>query len=424
VIRTLLLALLASTTILVALGSQWALLALFGASRATDALVGSLAVPQFLLGLASGPLASVLVPLFASSTLEERSRDAAILLRRLFVAGTAAALLLAVAAPWWVPILAGGLSGADLELAIALHRVQIWSIAFIGPYAVLGASSQAEERFLRIELSLVISNALALGLLLVLGRAFGVQGAAWALLARSVLQTVALLPFDRRPISAATETPRLKETWVRLRPLLAASAYYKSDVLVDRFLASYAAPGGLALYYLAQQLHLTAMAIVSKALVGPRIPRLAILATAAEWDAFRRAIARGVLETSLLLLAGLVVLVGGGEALLGLLVGHGGITQANVHLLWLLMIGMSGVMIGAPGQFLASAFYALGDTVSPTKSSIAAYTLGLGFKVAGFLSGGLVGFALGTTAYYLTSLLFLGLLLRRKLRALGGARGL
>ena len=72
---------------------------------------------------------------------------------------------------------------------------------------------------------------------------FGIVTAAWAMVLKTFLQTLFLLrglgPYSKPDWRSES----LKEAWRRLKPLLLGNAYYKTDQLVDRFLASMAPAG-------------------------------------------------------------------------------------------------------------------------------------------------------------------------------------
>jgi len=115
-----------------------------------------------------------------------------------------------------------------------------------------------------------------------------------------------------------------------------------------------------------------------------------------------------------LTLLGYLVLLIGGERILNLLIGHGGVTKDNVHTLWLIMIALVGVFIaGGMGVITSKTFYAMGDTRTPTRMSIVTYTLYVPAKVLGFLRYGLMGLAVVTSAYLFLNLLIQIVLLER-----------
>ena len=82
------------------------------------------------------------------------------------------------------------------------------------------------------------------------------------------------------------------------------------------------------------------------------------------------------------------------------MIGHGGIRAENVHMLWWIMIALAGVLIGgAAGQVISGAFYAIGDTRTPTMLFIGTYTVYIPIKILVFLRYGVVGLALATSVH-------------------------
>jgi len=103
-----------------------------------------------------------------------------------------------------------------------------------------------------------------------------------------------------------------------------------------------------------------------------------------------------------------------GEPLLRLMIGHGGITAENVHMLWLIMIALSGVLIGgAAGQVISGAFYAIGDTRTPTMLFIGTFTVYVPIKILVFLRYGIIGLAVITSVHLAVNFLLQLLVLER-----------
>jgi len=207
-------------------------------------------------------------------------------------------------------------------------------------------------------------------------------------------------------------SPAIVEAWRRVRPLLLGNTYFRTDQLLDRFLASMAPAGGLSLLYLGQQIYGVANVVTEKAIASPMVPRLAVLAGNGSWAEFRRVYQKRLLAMLLLTAVGYGGLLVVGEKILGLLIGHGGVTQANVYQLWLIMVALVGYFVaGAMGLVTAPAFYAMGDTRTPTRLSIITYTLYIPVKVLVFFRYGLVGLAVVTSAYLFLNLMIQVLLL-------------
>jgi peptidoglycan biosynthesis protein MviN/MurJ (putative lipid II flippase) len=86
------------------------------------------------------------------------------------------------------------------------------------------------------------------------------------------------------------------------------------------------------------------------------------------------------------------------------MIGHGGITTQNVHLLWWIMVALVGVLIGgSAGQVISGAFYAIGDTRTPTMLFIGTYTIYIPIKILVFLRYGVVGLAVVTSVHLIAN---------------------
>src|SRR5258708_25740665 len=117
---------------------------------------------------------------------------------------------------------------------------------------------------------------------------YGVAGAALLIVLRTGLRIVWLLPGLGRWVWPDWNSPPLREAWQRIRPLLIGTSYYRTDPLVDRFLASMAPAGGLSLLYIGQQIYGVANVVAEKAIASPMVPLLAVEAGAPRWQSFPR----------------------------------------------------------------------------------------------------------------------------------------
>lgn len=412
--QTLTLAALAGANIILSLLLQWYVITQLGVGIETDALFAGMALPQLILSVVSSSLTHVLVPLLATEnelTFRQNAWGFFLNVSGLF---TLLALALFLTTSFWVPWLVPGFSGPARVLTISLTRIQLVSMIFTASASVLWSVYHARQRFIWVELSTLLSNVIALVLILKLLAIYGVTGAALVIVLRTALQVALLMPGLGRWQRPEWNSNAMREAWRRIRPLLIGTAYYRTDPLVDRFLASMAPAGGLSLLYIGQQIYGVANVVAEKALAAPMVPQLAIEADAGRWSVFRRIYQKRLLLVGGLTLLGYVVLLIAGERILNLLIGHGGVTAENVHLLWVIMVALAGFFIGgAMGQITSITFYAMGDTRTPTRMSIVTYTIYLPAKVLAFMYYGLIGLAVVTSIYLFVNLIVQILLLER-----------
>src|SRR5207249_73513 len=156
----------------------------------------------------------------------------------------------------------------------------------------------------------------------------------------------------------------------------------------------------LSLLYIGQQIYSATNLIVTKAISTPSVPHLAIAAKTGEWSSFKRIYYERLLWMLGITIAAAIGLFVIGEPLLYLMIGHGGITTENVNTLWWILLALVGVLIGgAAGQVISGAFYAIGDTRTPTMLFIGTYTVYIPIKILVFLRYGVIGLAVVTSVH-------------------------
>jgi putative peptidoglycan lipid II flippase len=302
---------------------------------------------------------------------------------------------------------------------VHLTRIQLIGVSFTALTGVLWAVYHARQQFLWAESSSLLPNLLGLGCLVWALPRYGITAGAWILVLRTLLQLLLLLPGLPAYRKPSWRSPNLSVVWRRIKPLLMGSAYYKTELVVDRFLSSMAPAGGLSLLYLAQQVYGAANEIINKAIAAPMVPLLAGQAKSGNWRLFHGTYRKRLLWMGFLAGGCYVALFLGGKYFLKILIGHGGITEQNIDLLQSILICLGGIFIGgALGQILSTAFYALTDTVTPTKIGAVVFTLGIALKIFGFFLFGLLGIAIGSSLYYLLAAAVLYVSLEKKLRDL------
>lgn len=386
--------------------SAWFIVARMGLNVETDAFFASGALPQLAFLLLSTTLLPVLVPLLATRDAESMREDVWVFF--LLVTGLCALVGVGLYATcgWWVPLLVPGFSAEGKNLTVGLIRIQVVSMVLNAGIVTLWAAQHARRRFVWVELSGVIANLAGLLFLFWALPRFGIKAAAWNTVFYNTLKLAFMLPVLggwRRPV---WPSPAVREAWRLFKPFLPGQAYLRAEPLLDRFLASMSGAGSLSLLYVAQQIYANVILVTSKAMVAPLAPRLAVGANSGEWHGFRRAYRARLLLIALLAASGLLLMLAFGPQALLLAIGHAGVTAENVHTLWLVMLALAGAFAGGvSGQVASGAFYAMGDTKTPTKVSAAIYTLYLPLKIAVFLGYGLIGLAVTMSAFFVVNFL-------------------
>jgi putative peptidoglycan lipid II flippase len=392
----------------------WYVVTRLGVGIETDSYFASGALPQLIFLVVSFSLAQVLVPLLATEDEETFRRDA----WGFFIAVSAIfsllAVLLFVTAGYWVPLFVPGFSDKAKQLTVSLSRIQLLAMVGNASVAVLWSVYYARQKFIWAELSATFANVAALLFLIWTLPHYGIAAAAWATALNLGLKVGLLLPVLGRWQMPQWDSYAMREAWRRIQPFLLGQTYSRTDPLIDRFLTSMSIAGDLSLLYIGQQIYSAINLIITKAISAPTVPRLALAAKSGNWPNFRRTYRHRLLWMAALAVAACIILLVFGESLLHLLIGHGGITAGNVRMLWWIMLGLIGLLIGGTaGQVTAVAFYAMGDTRTPTMLFVWTFTIYIPIKVLIFLHYGLLGLAIATSVHLMVNFVLQLIILER-----------
>ncbi len=385
---------------------QWYIIVHFGAGTASDIFFGSMAVPQFILLVVSGSLTMVLIPMISKFKGADFLKESWNYFQGIGMLFSVLAVVLCLTAQWWVQWILPGFRGENYELAVNLSRIQVLSMLFSALLSVLWIAHSARENFYLIEITSIAANLVAFVLFYFGLKYFGIYAAAGVMVLKVVLQILLLIrilgPYQRFRLHSVS----FKQTWTKLKPLMAGNLYYKTDMVVDKYLTSSGASGELTLLNLAQQLYGAANSILTKVFVNTMVPPLAKAYNEADTADFNSIFKKRLLLClGISVMAFLVVLVAG-HWLLDLLFSFKNFNEDDVSRLWWLLILLAGFFSGGlMGAVTSSAFYAKGDTVTPTRIGVVNFTLYLPVKIFCYYRFGIEGLAISVTVYYLLSLL-------------------
>lgn len=419
------LAALAGLQLAAGLVTQLVVLGILGAGPATDAWIAAQAVPVVAFSTVSVALQGAWqarLAVAASQPAQWLQTQRAAQGQVLLLFGTTT-VLLAATATLWTGWLLPGFAAEQLELTVRMTRLLLVGALLNGQALLLTTALRARGRFIAAEV-IVLSGAVA-GIVLTAATLtrFGIEAAAWASLAKSLVVCLALWRAAGRPLPAPRTAWGDRESWRHARPILMGSTLYKTGPLVDRYWTSLGPAGGMTTFNLVHMAMSALASVIERALSIPVIPRLARLAAAGDPTALRRLYRGSVLRIAAAcaaVLAALLALYPVWPQLVGPL-----LKQEPEQLMqaWWLCLALVGYLYpAAAGSAVVGSFYAYGDTTTPVRVGVAGFAASLLLKAIGFQALGLMGLALATVAQYFGNMLVLCWLLERRL-ATEGAGG-
>jgi putative peptidoglycan lipid II flippase len=411
--QTIQLGVLSAANIVMTFLLQWYVLIQLGTGTETDALFAGMTIPQIVLVVISGSLTHVLVPILAGENKVRQQQEAWSLI--FFVGGLFGfiAILLYVTASLWIPVTVPGFDEAGQALTVELTRIQLLGMIFTAINGVQISVYHARQQFVWAEIFAIVSSIIVFPFLIWALPLYGVVVAVWISTLRVVLQTFLLGYGMGKPVCPDFNSAAIKQVWLRIKPLLLGTSYYKTDTLVDRFLLSTASSGSLSLYFLAQQMYGSVSQVLDKAIAAPVVPILSKLYKLRNKEDFIEVYDRKIKQMGMISLASLFIFALVGQDMLSFFVGHGKINAKNISDLWWIMIWLGGMFVGGvAGQITSSAFYASGDTTTPTLIGIYTFTFYIPLKILLFYFFGVKGLAIITSIFVLINLFFQNHLLK------------
>ena len=230
------------------------------------------------------------------------------------------------------------LRGSNFQLIINLARIQLIAMVFSALLSVAWAIHSAKGNFFTIEYTSIAANIIALILLIIFIKPMGVYAVAWISVFRIILQVSFLMrimgPYRRPNFDSSS----YKESWKKVKPLMAGNAYYKTDTLVDRYLTSTGFSGELTILNLAQQLYTIANSVVTKIFANTMVPDLARLHNARQETEFYRFFNKRMIITAIIVIIFFILIIVVGYPLLLLVFKYKKISETDISQLWYLMI--------------------------------------------------------------------------------------
>ncbi|MEQ1833506.1 MAG: murein biosynthesis integral membrane protein MurJ [Candidatus Eisenbacteria bacterium] len=419
---------------------------LFGAGTAADAFNMAFRVPNLLRDLfAEGAMSASFVPTFTQWR-EQHGEEAAWQLGRQLMA-TLLAVLLAICALGWifapqlVHALAGGFAAVPgkLELTVTLTRIMLLFLPAVALAAAAMGMLNARGVFFLPAVAPALLNVgmIVFGLALIpVCRTIGwpvITAMAFGVVLGGVLQFACQLPAlaklgFRFRLERPTWHPGVRRVATLMLPATIGLAATQLNIFVSQAIAAGFREGSVSWLQYAFRLMQLPIGLFGVAVATVSLPALSRAAVRKDLPAVRSTLSESVRLVLLLTVPSALFLAVMAQPILALLFQHGrfhaGDTVATADALVMYCIGLPA--FAAVGIF-TRAFYALGDTRTPVRSTFVAVgvNLGLNLLFVGPLAGlGLAhrGLALATSATAIMNLAQLSWRLRQHLGGIDARR--
>ncbi len=382
--------------------------------------------------LVGGMVSAALVPVFSDFAARENREDlwriASVAINVIAIALAIAVLLLEVLAPALVWILGSGYDASLQDAAVAMVRLILPAIFFLGLSGVITGLLYTLRRFAYPAFTTAAFNLGIVIVALALSSIYGVTSLIVGVIVGSALQVALQLPGLRGMNYRATidfSHPALRKILRLYIPVVAGLTISVIGVAIDRNLASHTGAQSLAWMQNATTLIQFPLGLVATAIsfaILPTLSRQSLAASGQATDsAFQSTLAFGIKLVLLLILPASIGLFVLARPIVSLLFEHGAFTSTDTF--WTataLQLYSIGLPFAAIDQPLVFAFYARKNTLTPNLVAFAGVAIYLVVALTLIQSFGMRGLVIANSAQLAGHALIMLWLTQTRL---GGLRG-
>ena len=398
----------------------------FGTTDLLDAFLIAALLPTSAVSIVAGSFASAFIPTYISLQLRE-GREAADQLFQSLMTWVLMLLIglvsvLALMAPEIVSFLGSGFSQAKLAVTHSLLRMLLPFLLLKGLVVVWTAVLNAGHRFFIAAGIPILTPAMTVALLLVMGDRWGIHALVAGMVGGAFVETVVLVWHLRRLRIPATPhwrgwSPAIAQVMRQYGPMVAGALLMSSTVLVDQAMAAMLQPGSVSTLSFGGKTVSFLLAVGATGMGTAVLPHFSRMVAEKDWLGVRHTL-RTYVRLILLTTVPLTLLfIYRSELLVRLIFEGGQFTVADTHevsqVQMFLLLQIPSYLVGILIVQLVSALKA---------NSILMWGCVINFMVNVILNYVLMrwlqvtGIALSTAVVYLVSVIYLAMMLQRELK--------
>ncbi|MGI8657959.1 MAG: murein biosynthesis integral membrane protein MurJ [Candidatus Limnocylindria bacterium] len=407
---------------LLVIGSQ------FGVSRELDAYFAAFRIPDAIFQLVvAGALSAALIPVFSGYRARGQDAEAwqlaSSVINLVLIALAAFSLVMAIFAPFFVPIIAPGFDAPTTELTIRMTRVMLLSPVLIGMGAVVTGILNSYQQFTVPAIAPLAYNVAIIGAAIFLAPIMGVEGLAVGVAIGSLAHLAVQLPNlarvgQRYDLTIGLSHPGVRRVAWLMGPRTLGLAAGQINFLVSTVLASGLPEGSLTAYNYAFLLSQIPVGVIGVSIAVALFPTLSQDAAMGRMGEIRRQVGNAVRVLVFVAAPLTAIMVILREPLTSVFYQYGLFSQSatdrTASALLFFALGLVGHIVV---HVLTRAFYAMQDTKTPVAWAIIAVAINV--PLMSILVGpmGVAGLALALSISSILEVIGLLWFLRRKIES-------
>jgi putative peptidoglycan lipid II flippase len=361
----------------------------FGAGDDLDIYYAAFRIPDFVsMVLIMGSISAALVPMFGdrlTKNREEAWRFFSNVFNIIISFLIGACVLLAIFTPQLMSLITPGFSPEKKEMVVLLTRIMFLSPILLGTSNIISSVLQVFGRFFITSLCPVLYNLGIIVGIIWFVPALGLQGLAWGVVFGALLHLLVQISvlfkvgFKHERIFRPFD-PGFKKMALLTIPRSIGLAASQINFIVVTAIASTLASGGLAVFSLSESLSRPFLILTGVSFSTAAFPQLALAFSTEKKEKFLHIFSETFRKIILLIVPASVILFLFRDSIVSIILKAGKFSVADSTLVAASLAMFSvGLFARALDLFLTRAFYALGDTKTPAKTSVVAMILNVIF---------------------------------------------
>lgn len=377
---------------------QLLMFTVIGANKETDIFIISSAAPLLLSSVISGIFNNLLIPFFSTEESNSQSGLLSDVFIIIFLGALCFTFAIYLSSFMWFGYLFNPETLHELAIAKHIFNVQLITMFFTVIYSVIWAYINSLGFHFRSEFIPFLLSLVAIPFAYYLLPMYGVVTMAYIVMIKTIICTL-IQGYGVLRVKCIWLNKRiLVVILAKIKPVLIASIYYKSDFFIERFLLMSSSAGTLSLFNLAQQLINAGLQVATKAVVTPNIKSLGY-SYRSGLGSYKLAFYKKLRLLIILLLIASVPFAIFPEIFKGLLYFSTELKN-KYYEIWVFFSLMLGLFISnSIASLVNGSFYIYGDTKTPSKISSIIYTFYIPIKIIIFYQFGILAMVVSTSIY-------------------------
>jgi len=399
----------------------------FGTQRDMDAYFSASTIPQVIAAIVLAALSNAFIPVFVETKARDESgawKMASIIMNVVFVIFLVIAVLGILFSREVISLMNPGLPKETLTLSASLFRILLLAMVVSGMSSILTSLHYAHHQFFRPSLAQGLHTLVTFLFVLLFRSAWGILSVGLGTLVGSLLQFWYLAPLFLKNHRYSFDFDARNKEIVKLArlilPLIVGSVFYKTNPLVERFLASRLEEGSISYLGYAGKIILALVPVITLGISSVLFPRMAEYSALKDYQGLRETLSKALRALIVITIPAAFIMAVAKFELVQLVFERGDFTAQATHAVGSALVAYLGFFLGASLTLpIVNTLYSLQENAKAALIGVLGFILYvfLAFEFSNYF--GYLGIAAAASIQYIFCLILFIALLKKKLGRLG-----